>query len=115
MVVELDEEQVRPLELLEVSGRPFAAQHRVTERRAHALEHRRLPQEAQDLRVEPRQVLGAQVVGDIPVVSGRPARMLSIPEARQRRQPQRRGPALGALEQGGDLVLVELDARSAKQ
>ena len=39
--------------------RALAAQHRVAERRAHALEDGRAPEEAEDTRLEAREVLGA--------------------------------------------------------
>src|SRR5262249_15136424 len=114
VMVELDEEEVRPLDLLERSRRTPAAQHPVAERRAHALEDRGAPEEAQDARLEPRQVFGPQVVRDVRVVARHPARR-DVLERGERGQPQPRGPALAALQEPEDLVLVQLDARSAKQ
>jgi hypothetical protein len=79
MVVELDEEQVLPLDLLQLRSRALAAQHSIAERRAHALEDGRPPQEAEHTRLEPREIFGAEVVRDVAVVTPGPGRLALEP------------------------------------
>ncbi len=68
-MVECDDEQVLVLQLLEHLRRVGALEHRVAERAAHAVEHRRAKQELELGRPDASELLGPQVVRDEAVVA----------------------------------------------
>src|SRR6185312_17176607 len=99
-IVEWDEKQVRALDLLKLAAGALVLEDRVAERPAQALEHRRSAQEAQRPRPQERQVLGAEVVGEVAVVAADANRVeAGLPPVadRERRQVERGSPALGLL------------------
>ena len=105
LAVERDHEAVRALEPLELICRSCRLEHRIAQRAAHALQHRRVLEEARLLRRQPGQELEAEVVGDEAVVAGdvRDARRARRPRPlRQRREVQAGGPALRALGELGE-------------
>ena len=114
-MVEPDEEQVRLLHGLELARRALAPQNRVTEWGAHPLEHRGSREEPPAGRGQPRQVLAAQVIGDVLVVPGetrevdRLAGLVALFLAPDRRELEPRGPALGPVRELGHLDLVQHD------
>ena len=121
VMVEPDEKQIRLLDRLELAGGALAPEDRVAQRRAHLLEDRRAPEKAKDVRRELRQVLGAEIVGDVALVAGdvcqveRPSELVAILLARQRGQVEPRSPAFRSPQETGDLVLVGLDPRRSEQ
>ncbi len=120
-MVELNEKQVRLTDRLELAGGALAPEHRVAQRRAHLLEDRCAPEKAEHVRRELRQVLGAEVVGDVALVAGdvcqveRPIELLSALLALQRRQVEPRSPAFRPPQEPGNLGLVGLDPRGSEQ
>ena len=111
MRVQGNEEQVRALDLLKPSGRVAGARHDVAERRAHALQNRRLQEEAAQGRGLIVQHL-VQVIADLAVVSRELLDECASVLLRlhgESCQAETRGPALGARQQELHLATVEVE------
>ena len=106
------DEEVRALELGEPGRRIGAVEHAVAELRGELAEDRDAVQERELVLVERRENLAAQVVGHEAVVSSErphgPRRIVDGPQP-QPREDERRGPALGALDEHVDLLRAELE------
>ena len=110
--VERDDQQVVALQRLEHVLRPGPGEHGVAQRTGHPVEDRRAGQERHRLDRQAGEHLGADVVGEQPVVAaerhagGQP---LTPGVEGQRGQVQPDRPPLGALDERGDLGVVEVD------
>ena len=118
LVVERDDEQVRPFVALELERGVRALQHVIAERTAHAVENRDAGEEL-DLRLgQALEQHEAEVVADIAVVPANARRgSASFPgrPQRQRRQIEPGGPAFGAAGQRFDLVARQLEAGTGQE
>ena len=87
VAVQRDDEQVRACERLQLRSRAARVQHGVAQRARHALENRGTGQEAEFVARQPREDLGAQILGDETVVPAEPDRARRpVPLGRERRQ-----------------------------
>ena len=106
------DELVREPELGEPSRRVRTVERPVAEFRGELAEHRGAVEKRTVVLVERRENLTAQIVGDEPVVSAerpdRPPGILDGPQP-QPGENERRGPALGALDEHVDLLRAELE------
>ena len=97
-LIQRDQEQARPLGLLEQRLAALAAGDRVAQRAAEPLQHRGLPQERAQLLVLLLEHLLGQVVQDVPVAAGERGHErggILVPAQRQRGQLQPGRPPLG--------------------
>ena len=117
VTVERDEEQVRPLQLVQLRGRAGLPEDRVAERSGEAVEHGRAREEPCEAGREARDHLVAEVVGDDPVVPGEALHRddAAVSPERQRGEVQPRGPAFGPLGDQADLGRLELDPGAAEE
>ena len=106
------DQEVRALELVEPGRRIAALEHAVAQLRGELAEDRDAVQKRGLVLVERRENLAAQVVGHETVVSAErshgPRRVIDGPQPHPG-EHQRSGPALGALDEHGDLLLTELE------
>ena len=120
VAVERDDEQVRLLERGELQRRAFPVEDGVAERAAHRLEHGAPAKERQPVGLEPREVLRAEVVGEVAVGAGdrddvpRVARVALCARG-ERCQVEAGRPAFGVLHQLVDLGVLELQRGGAQQ
>ena len=97
-LIQRDQEQARPLRLLEQRLAALAAGDGVTQRAGQPRQHRGLQQERAQLRVLPLEHLPGQIVQDIPVAAGKRGHErggILVPAQGQRGQLQPGRPALG--------------------
>ena len=101
-LIQRDQEQARPLRLLQQRLAALAAGDRVAQRAAEPVEHRRLEQERAQLLILLLEHLLGQVVQDVPVAAGERGHESSgilVSAQRQRGQLQPGRPALGPRRQ----------------
>src|SRR6185369_10033304 len=116
--VERNEEEVGALDLGELRARPLVVEHCVADRAGHPIEDRRAAEEAQRPRPEAIQVFSVEVVREVTVVSvqrrGPVAQLLAVSD-RERREVERRRPALALLDQLRLLRFGQRHARRAEE
>ena len=116
VAVQRDHEQVRACERLQLRRRAARVQHGVAQRARHAREHRGTGQEAELVMRQPREDLGAKILGDEPVVSAKPDRARRpIPLRRERRQVETRAPALRTFGELGHLGMRQLQTSGTQE
>jgi hypothetical protein len=111
LVIERDHEQIGARERLELPRRAVGLRDCVTQRPVHPLEDRRAQQEPARIRIEIAQDLLAEVVDDMPVITGEPHDELVPVGAAAQRQPgeiHRRRPTFRTLMQRGHILVREL-------
>ena len=116
--VQRHQQHVRPGQIRQDRSRPGHVEHRITQRPAHALQHRGPGQERPLPAGDPRQELRLHVLAHQPVVPAegdRRARQRAALPQIQGRQVQPGRPSLGPLMQLGHLVLAERDASLTQQ
>ena len=116
--VELDEEQVRPLDRGELSRGVLGVENLVAERPAHGVENGRTREEPEVGRTQARQVLEVEVVDEELVDSSRSGLLSSRRRLFPGAEPRKLdacGPPLRSLGDLGQLSRAELDAEAAQE